>query len=51
MRLGAYAIEGRGHAWPGGPALPLLGDSVSNINASEALWEFFRQHPLNGNPQ
>jgi polyhydroxybutyrate depolymerase len=42
-----YLIEGQGHAWPGGPSLPLLGDSSSEINASEALWEFFRNHPLN----
>jgi polyhydroxybutyrate depolymerase len=41
-----YSIEGQGHAWPGGPALPLLGGSVSDINASEVLWAFFKQHPL-----
>jgi polyhydroxybutyrate depolymerase len=41
-----YRIEGQGHAWPGGPALPTLGDSVSDINASEVMWAFFQQHPL-----
>jgi polyhydroxybutyrate depolymerase len=44
-----YSIEGQGHAWPGGPALPLLGDSVSDLNASETLWEFFKQHPQSNN--
>jgi polyhydroxybutyrate depolymerase len=42
-----YSIEGQGHAWPGGPSLPWLGDSVSDLNASETLWEFFKQHPMN----
>ena len=41
-----YWIEGQGHAWPGGPTLPLLGESVADINASEVLWAFFRAHPL-----
>lgn len=41
-----YSIEGQGHAWPGGPSLLLLGDSVSDLNASETLWEFFKHHPM-----
>lgn len=41
-----YLIEGQGHAWPGGGSLPGLGDDVSNINASETLWDFFQQHQL-----
>ena len=45
-----YRVEGQGHAWPGGPALPLLGDSVSDINASEVMWTFFQQHPLAHDP-
>lgn len=28
-----YRIAGQGHAWPGGPALPFLGESVSDINS------------------
>lgn len=43
-----YLIEGQGHGWPGGPSLPLLGHSGSEINASETLWEFFKHHPLHG---
>ena len=41
-----YWIEGQGHAWPGGPAILLLGKSVTDINASEVMWAFFRDHPL-----
>jgi polyhydroxybutyrate depolymerase len=41
-----YWIQGQGHAWPGGPGLPLLGEAVSDLNASEVLWAFFREHPL-----
>jgi len=46
-----YWIQGQAHAWPGGPALPLLGESVSDINASEILWAFFRDHPMRESPQ
>ena len=41
-----YWIEGQGHSWPGGPAIPMLGKSVTDINASEVLWAFFEDHPL-----
>ena len=41
-----YWIEGQGHAWPGGPAIPMLGASVTDFNASEVMWAFFRDHPL-----
>jgi polyhydroxybutyrate depolymerase len=41
-----YSVEGQGHAWPGGPSLPFLGDSTSDVNASEMFWEFFKRHPL-----
>jgi polyhydroxybutyrate depolymerase len=40
-----YWIEGQGHSWPGGPAIPMLGDSVTDFNASEVLWAFFENHP------
>lgn len=39
-----YSIEGQGHAWPGGPSLPMLGESIADINASEALWAFFKRY-------
>ena len=41
-----YTIDGQGHAWPGGPSSPFLGDSIADVNASELLWVFFQQHPL-----
>jgi polyhydroxybutyrate depolymerase len=40
-----YWIDGQGHSWPGGPALPFLGDAVSGVNASEQFWAFFEGHP------
>lgn len=43
-----YTIDGGGHTWPGGQALTpwLLGPTNRSINASEVMWEFFREHPL-----
>jgi polyhydroxybutyrate depolymerase len=40
------SIPGMGHAWPGGPSLPFLGESTAAIDAARLLWEFFAQHPL-----
>ncbi len=40
-----YVIEGGGHTWPGQPPLPLtLGKSSTNMNANDAIWEFFQKH-------
>jgi len=44
-----YTVEGGGHTWPGGKAyLPeiIIGKTSRNMNASEALWEFFSKHAL-----
>lgn len=41
-----YGLEGHGHAWPGGPSLPFLGGSSTEVNASQLMWEFFEQHLL-----
>ena len=43
-----YAIEGGGHTWPGGGALPewFVGSTTQSIDAAELMWEFFRDHPL-----
>ena len=43
-----YTIEGGGHAWPGGIPLPnwLAGITTKEINATELMWQFFCQHPL-----
>lgn len=40
-----YRIENGGHTWPGQPPLPLtLGKSSKNMNANDAIWEFFQRH-------
>ena len=43
-----FEIRGGGHTWPDG--LPYLGPRIvgrvsRELNASEQIWEFFRQHP------
>lgn len=40
------AVEGGGHAWPGAVKFTAQGDEPSpDLNASEAMWEFFAAHP------
>ena len=43
-----YTVDGGGHTWPGGGALPaiLVGETNRDINASELLWQFYEAHPL-----
>ncbi len=44
-----YVIEGGGHTWPGGVQyLPVavIGRTSRDINASEIIWEFFKQFQL-----
>lgn len=43
-----YRIEGGGHTWPGGPPMPgwFVGTTSTGVNATHAMWEFFRAHPL-----
>ena len=42
-----YTIDGGGHTWPGGkqylPAM-VIGKTSRNMDASEAIWEFFEKH-------
>ncbi len=43
-----YAIEGQGHAWPGGQKGRRFGnvdEPSSEISATETMWEFFSRHP------
>ena len=46
-----YTIEGGGHSWPGGGSLPriIVGNTNRDIDATEMMWDFFRQHPLSEN--
>ena len=38
-------VEGGGHTWPGRPPLPAaLGQSTANLDANDAIWEFFQRH-------
>jgi polyhydroxybutyrate depolymerase len=41
-----YTIEGGGHTWPGGPFGGFLGKTSTDIDATEVMWAFFKQHPL-----
>jgi polyhydroxybutyrate depolymerase len=42
-----YAVEGGGHTWPGGGAMPewWVGRTTREISASRVMWAFFMQHP------
>lgn len=41
-----YRINGGGHSWPGGGALPpFLGKTNQDINASSEIWNFFQRNP------
>lgn len=43
-----FVVQGGGHTWPGGPQyLPafLVGTVCRDFNATEAIWEFFKNHP------
>lgn len=43
-----YTIEDGGHTWPGGDPLPewFLGRTSGTVDATERMWDFFRNHPL-----
>jgi len=43
-----YQVEGGGHTWPGGRQyLPIfmVGRVCLDFDATQAIWEFFKQHP------
>jgi len=46
-----YAIQGGGHAWPGGKPMPqwIVGRTSNSIDATSEMWTFFREHPRLGN--
>lgn len=39
-------VDGGGHTWPGGFAVPGLGKTTKDINATDAMWDFFVAHPM-----
>lgn len=43
-----YTVDDGGHAWPGGLSIQkfLVGKTTAEINATELMWQFFEQHPL-----
>jgi polyhydroxybutyrate depolymerase len=46
-----YALDGEGHEWPGGPAMPAavtkaLGPQSDAVDANTTMWSFFEAHPL-----
>jgi polyhydroxybutyrate depolymerase len=43
-----YTIDGGGHSWPGGKPLPewIVGHTTQDIDATQVMWEFFRQYSL-----
>lgn len=45
-----YRIDGAGHTWPGELANSGPGSATQTISATQLMWEFFEEHPLNGAP-
>lgn len=46
VSINYYITRDGGHSWPGGTQTP-VGDQVSSyINATDMMWEFFKQHSL-----
>lgn len=38
-------IDGGGHSWPGGLAIPGLGKTSTDVSATDRAWDFFVAHP------
>jgi polyhydroxybutyrate depolymerase len=41
-----YTIIGGGHTWPGGTPIPVVGKTSRDIDATEAMWDFFQAFRL-----
>jgi polyhydroxybutyrate depolymerase len=39
-------VDNGGHTWPGGLPIPSLGYTTTDINATDAMWTFFTEHPM-----
>ncbi len=48
---GLAVVDGGGHAWPGGISFPFFDSATADLDASEALWEFFARHALTEAPR
>ncbi|MBX3191134.1 MAG: prolyl oligopeptidase family serine peptidase [Labilithrix sp.] len=45
-RVELCTVEGGGHQWPGGQALPVGGKTSTDLATSERLLDFFAAHPM-----
>jgi polyhydroxybutyrate depolymerase len=41
-----YIVDGGGHTWPGAIAVPRLGHTTTQLDASDVIWEFFASKRL-----
>ncbi len=41
----AYTVRGMGHQWPGGGDVNGMGKPGTAVNAVDAMWTFFTEHP------
>lgn len=44
-----YTVNEGGHTWPGGlqyMSEKMIGKTSRDFNATEVIWEFFKQHPM-----
>ncbi len=39
-------VEGGGHTWPGGMPVPTLGKTTTDLDATNAMLDFFEAHPM-----
>ncbi len=39
-------IDGGGHTWPGGFPVASLGKTSTDLDATSAMWAFFKKHPM-----
>ncbi len=39
-------VQGGGHTWPGGLPVPTLGYTTTDLSATDAMWTFFKAHPM-----
>ena len=39
-------VAGGGHTWPGGLAVPFLGHTTTDVDATERMLDFFEDHPM-----